>query len=223
MLNKMIEVASSTKFRVKRYFGKSLDAYIEYAESHNVGTWFDDEHEICCYEYLLEEKGEYEAAQKEKALEKADEASETAKFLGGDALIGTPKQMAWAEQIRSEKLAKVQDQKILKKLLSQTSAKFWIENKDLKITELAKKRLVKAKAHIEKNAEQLAVQEPTREEKLAQQAVIISDKLKQFGEQRIKDDLLDVLLGDQTQVEAVLSGTLLMSASSLKSFLTYAQ
>lgn len=220
-----IEAIAKNYFRVKRYFDQSIDAYRAYAETHNTGAWFDDEKQICCYEYLLEEKGEYAAQQIEKALQTSEEYSVTAQFLGADRLIGTPKQQAWAEKIRSEKLHNVQDQKVLAKLLQQLAAKWWIDNKDLSIDELAKKRIVKAKASAPVaivEAQQEAV-EQTREEKLAVQSVVISEKVAQFGEDRIKADLLDACYGNQAQADAVFAGTQLMSASVLKSFLTYAQ
>lgn len=39
-------------FRIVRDFGESIDAYREYAKSHNVGDWFSDSG-VKCYEYLV--------------------------------------------------------------------------------------------------------------------------------------------------------------------------
>jgi hypothetical protein len=41
-------------FRITKDFGESIDAYREYAKTHNVGDWFSDSG-IKCYEYLIKQ------------------------------------------------------------------------------------------------------------------------------------------------------------------------
>ncbi len=226
--NKYKQVKYSIKalekaFRVKREFtgtwGEATEAYRQYADTHNVGERWNEGDVVCCYEYLLESKGEYEQQQIEAAQQVAEEASSTAEFLGGDRLVGTPKQQAWAEQIRAEVLVKA-DKKQAAKLLQQLSAKWWIDNKGLSVAELAKKRITQAKQvqeKLEKPAEQHA------EFTLADSQRLIVEKLAQFGETRIKADLYDACLGNKARAESIFNGTAKLTASELKSFMQYAQ
>jgi len=209
-------------FRVKREFEgdffESREAYIQYEKTHNVGDfWINAEPPFCaCYEYLLEEKGAYEKRQVEIAQQVAEEASETARNLGGELLVGTPKQQAWAEKIRAEVLAKA-DKKQAEKLLKQLAAKWWIDNRALSVDELAKKRITKAKSVEE-------VQEPTEqpvEFTLEDSQKLIAEKLAEFSEEHIKLCLSDACLGYKNRIDSIFDGTSKFKDRELKAFLLY--
>jgi hypothetical protein len=216
----MLKSIAKGFFRVKREFtgtwGEATEAYRQYSETHNVGDRWNEGDIYYCYEYLLESKVEYEQQQIEAAQQVAEEASETARNLGGELLVGTPKQQAWAEKIRAEVLAKA-DKKQSEKLLQQLSAKWWIDYKDLSVAELAKKRITKAKSVEE-------VQEPTEqpvEFTLEDSQKLIAEKLAEFSEEHIKLCLSDACLGYKNRIDSIFDGTSKFKDRELKAFLLY--
>lgn len=72
-------------------------------------------------------KKEIEALEMAENAEKAEAAKQAAEEQGLPALSGTPKQVAWAEQIRAYCLANLPKEK-LGRARSATTAKYWINN-----------------------------------------------------------------------------------------------
>lgn len=73
--------------------------------------------------------------------QKSLDARAVAKKFGGKALTGSAKQKAWAEKIRAEKLEKLNedDAKLLCIEFKEiTKAKFWINHRDKKASEIVK-------------------------------------------------------------------------------------
>lgn len=72
-------------------------------------------------------------ASESKHAQRAVEARMAAKFFGGKALKGTPKQRSWAEDIRKEFLSMELDSKIVEFFIHAPecqNAKYWIENRN---------------------------------------------------------------------------------------------
>lgn len=99
------------------------------------------------------EKDRFVRPANKKALERAKEARNLAKFYGGKALTGTAKQKAWAEEIRNKVLSSndlSEEEKIsLVKIggLAGT-AKFWINNRAVAPANFKVSKILEEKAII---------------------------------------------------------------------------
>lgn len=75
------------------------------------------------------------------ALDKAAEHRATAKLLGAQALTGSPKQKAWAEQIRKEFIKKIDNETVLSAMILHDEAQkasFWIDLRDCDYLDIVK-------------------------------------------------------------------------------------
>lgn len=100
--------------------------------------------------YAQHLKNKYSAAEKSKreyALTKAKDLRKLAKFYGGKALTGTAAQKKWAEDIRQKFLeSNVLTDEEKEQLVTcggfTNSAKFWIENRDVKPEKMTARNIV---------------------------------------------------------------------------------
>lgn len=79
-------------------------------------------------------------AWQEQSVKKAAEARKTAHLHGGKALTGSVKQKSWGEGIRKAFLERVSDKAVVEVALSKPEfgkAKFWIDNRNLRVDDLA--------------------------------------------------------------------------------------
>lgn len=92
-------------------------------------------------EVKAEQKKSIRSDRDQYALDKAAEHRATAKLLGASALSGSPKQKAWAEQIRTCFIEETESELVLHEIINNTKAQhsdFWISLRDCDYNDIVK-------------------------------------------------------------------------------------
>lgn len=126
----------------------SFEDYCEdYLDLH-ISLMSEDQLKSAGYANLVRNsKTPAEIAKHEKALAKAKESRKLAKFYGGKALTGSTAQKKWAEEIRqtvleSSVLSDVEKQELVTCGGFTDTAKFWIENRNVKAEKMTARNIV---------------------------------------------------------------------------------